>query len=139
MSLGLPPPKLKMDDLTKLGAASWIEPLVRSYNQLRDYLQLAFDGGATLEDNIAGTFRTLEIRTGTGYTTGTLEGTTKFDTGLMSVRAVFVLRAVDKDFPDDVLCGPLGTNWSASGGLVTLRYVAGLQKSHRYTLSTWCF
>lgn len=137
---GVPPNKrIAIADLK--GAPPWVEPLLVFVNSLAEFNTQAFaKGGINLDANI-GTVKELQVETPAAYATAATFPVLKFPTGLTGQRAkgVIVIKVVDRGFPDAVLTGNYSCAgaWEEQGGEIVVRFVSGLEASHRYTLTFW--
>lgn len=132
---GVPPVKrIQAKDVP--GSPAWTERLYALLNQQFDFLVAAFAKGITIQDNVRGLYKDLQITTGADYDDGVFT-VVSFETGLTDVLECRVCQVIDRDFPDAVLSGPFSCDWRASSGRVSIRWVSGLEVSHRYFLRVW--
>lgn len=133
----LPPVRsIKRDDIP--GAPSWVEPLLDYLNRLTNYLYIAFDGGINIGGNVQGFVKDIDVRTQSDYTSGEFD-IIKFKVDLGTVTSVTPLQVIDQSVPDAVLAGPVWIDWRATGGLISIRWVSGLEASRRYSMKVHVF
>jgi hypothetical protein len=122
--------KVRLEDLQN--APTWVDPLVEAVNRTTELLNAKLDGGISLADDIAGTLKTVDLRTGADYTSGEFPAFS-FRSELSSkVNAVEILQVIDRDAPDAVLSGPYSADWREQSGQVTVRRISGLDASKRF-------
>lgn len=138
---GVPPVARIPDDAIK-GAPSWASVLVRAINALVDYLTQTLGKGVTIDQNLAGSGRVeLEVRTSAEYDDAEPTFTpVRFKANLGNQRAAgcLVLKVTDLDYPNAVLTGPFcATTWEQQGDEILVRWISGLEASHRYSMRFW--
>lgn len=129
----IPPDSIK-------GAPAWADVLVRAINGLNDYLTQTLGKGLTISQNLAGSgIVELEVRTDSTYSSGTPMAV-RFKAGLGGQRAAgcLILKVTDLGFPDAVLSGNYtASTWEQQGDEILVRWVSGLEASHRYRVRFW--
>lgn len=121
------------------GAPSWMRPVFAFLNQIVEVINQAFAKGQTLRENLSGDVVELEVRTTADYTSGVMSAV-RFKARLGGLRAsgVKVFKVTDLDSPDAILTGNFtASTWEQQSDEIVVKFVSGLQASHRYSVRFW--
>jgi hypothetical protein len=122
------------------GSPAWIDPLISSINLFIQSTNAALDGSLTIPGNIAAQISVVQFTTNKNYngtdqttwTPVTFKSSLSVQPRLLLLGQISVVSSQTQYIANNVCI----SDWTATGGIITINFISGLKASTTYQLTT---